>query len=60
VVAGYKRSSFTQVSSALPPDKIGNRNLEGHAKSIRWVPNGGEIFRDAKRNNAHREIGISP
>jgi len=57
--SGYKRSSFAQVSTALPPDKIGNRNLEGHAQSIRWVLYGDETFREAKRNNAQRAIGAS-
>jgi len=27
---------------------------KGHAKSIRWVPYGGEAFREAKSNNAQR------
>jgi len=27
---------------------------KGHAKSIRWVPYGGEAYREAKSNNAQR------
>ena len=50
--ASHKRSSRAVVSTALPPDGIGNRNIKGRAKTIPWVLYEGEANRVAKTNKA--------
>ncbi|WP_287918484.1 SPFH domain-containing protein, partial [Comamonas sp.] len=49
-----KRPSCAVVSTALPLDGIGNRNIKGHAKSRRWDLYGVEAYRVAKNSKARR------